>query len=446
VNGKTGSNNRVVKMPSRCSVVALLAFVFMLSVTDSFASGPSADGQKILGKAPVKYGTGKKVRRTHNEAAIVTKIWAPGLDDKFVPQGLTWSSPYVLVAGYIWDGRKDDSEAVECRVYRIDPATGESRGWFTMGPIEQGALCRHAGGLACDGQGILYVSDTRHVFKIDIEKAFTLGSAFNNEALLARVALGGSGNDAIVGSFAAWKKKASPLEKAAMLLKTRGVAGVSAVHAFAPNVRNVDGKSPFGGRQIIVTANSDEAVERPATVAVKAGIGVNAPPAPGTLWLGRYTEGEDREKNTRVYEIPAELIAWADRDGANQPGKPDLGRNVRTLTAANASTSLWISAGAQGAAFDREGYLWISRTVTRHFEKTSVLHKKDPSTGDIVAKYEILHGLEDLAFDDKGYLWVVSESGCWKYRNWKVFSGFRLVDDFYPLLIRIDVSRLQNYD
>jgi len=75
-----------------------------------------------------------------------------------------------------------------------------------------------------------------------------------------------------------------------------------------------------------------------------------------------------------------------------------------------------------------------------------VLHKKDPKTGDIVAKYEILHGLEDLAFDDKGYLWAVSESGCWKYQHWKVFSGFRLIDDFFPLLIKIDVSRLQSYD
>lgn len=423
---------------------ACLAVACLFAPSACLSAGPSDDGQKILGKAPVKYGSGKKVRRTHNEAALVTRIWVPGLDEKFVPQGLTWSSPYVLVAGYIWDGRKDDGEAVECRVYRIDPTTGESRGWFTMGPIGQGALCRHAGGLACDGQGILYVSDTRHVFKIDIEKAFTLGSAFNNEALLARVALGGTGDAAIVGSFAAWKKKASTLEQAAMLLKSRGAAGVSA--APAPNARRKDGRSPFGGRQVSVTANGDEAVERPAAVAVTAGTGVKAPPAPGTLWLGRYTEGEDREKNTRIYEMPAELIAWADLNGANQPGKPDLGRSVRTLTAANASTSLWISAGAQGAAFDREGYLWISRTVTRRFEKTSVLHKKDPTTGDIVAKYEILHGLEDLSFDDKGYLWAVSESGCWKYQHWKVFSGFRLVDDFYPLLIKIDVNRLQSYD
>lgn len=417
---------------------ACLAVTCLFTHSLCLAAGPSTDGQKILGKAPVKYGTGKKVRRTHNEAAIITRIWAPGLDEKFVPQGLTWSSPYVLVAGYIWDGRKGDSEAVECRVYRIDPATGESQGWFTLGPIEQGAMCRHAGGLACDGQGILYVSDTRHVFKIDIEKAFKLGSAFNNEALLARVALGGTGDDGIVGSFAAWKK-------AAMLPNPRAVADASATHVSVPSARK-EGGNPFGGRQINVTANGDEATDRPATVAVGAGIGVKAPPASGKLWLGRYTEGEDRGKNTRIYEIPAELIAWADREGINQPGRPDLGRNVRTLTAANASTSLWISAGAQGAAFDREGYLWISRTVTRRFEKTSVLHKKDPRTGDIVAKYEILHGLEDLAFDDKGYLWAVSESGCWKYQHWKVFSGFRLVDDFYPLLIKIDVSHLQSYD
>lgn len=425
---------------------ACIAVACLFAPSSSLAAGPSADGQTIFGKAPVKFGTGKMVRRTHNEAAIITRIWAPGLDDKFVPQGLAWSSPYVLVAGYIWDGRKDDSEAVECRVYRIDPATGESRGWFTMGPIEQGALCRHAGGLACDGHGILYVSDTRHVFKIDIEKAFEFGSAFNTEALLARVALGGTGDDGIVGSFAAWKKQASTLEKAAVLLKSHGEAGVSAVHASVPNVRNRDGRNPFGGRQISITGNDGDASVGPATALVEPHPGLNIRSAPGALWLGRYTGGEDREKNTRIYEIPADLVAWADQAGTNQPGKPDLGRKARTLTAANASASLWISAGAQGAAFDNNGYLWISRTVTRRFEKTSVLHKKDPRTGDIVAKYEILHGLEDLAFDDKGFLWAVSESGCWKYRNWKVFSGFRLIDDFYPLLIKIDVSRLQSYD
>ncbi|HNW36941.1 MAG TPA: hypothetical protein PKM25_18525, partial [Candidatus Ozemobacteraceae bacterium] len=138
---------------------------------------------------------------------------------------------------------------------------------------------------------------------------------------------------------------------------------------------------------------------------------------------------------TRIYGIPASLISWADNKGT-----------VRSVTAKNASASLWISAGAQGAAFDKDGYLWISRTVTRGLEKTSVLHKKDPRTGDIVAKYNILHGLEDLAFDDKGYLWAVSESGCWRYQDWNVFSRLRLIDDFYPLLIKIDVNRLQPYD
>jgi len=428
------------------TVIAGLTVICMLVSGTSTAAGPSKDGQKILGKAPVKYGTGKKLRRTHNENAIVTKIWAPGLDEKFVPQGLTWSAPYVLVGGYIWDGRKDDSVAVECRVYRIDPATGESRGWFTLGPIDQGALCKHAGGLACDGRGILYVSDTHHVFKIDIEKAFELGTAFNNEALLARVALGGTGDDEIIGSFAAWKKTSSVLEKTAKLLKPVAAAGASGAQAPETN-RPADGaKTPFGGRPVAVVANGDDGTVSSTRVFAGTSIGVNAPSAPGTLWLGRYTGGEDRENNTRIYGIPSGSIGWADPGGKNQPGKPDLGRKVRTLTAMNASASLWISAGAQGAAFDRDGYLWISRTVTRGFEKTSVLHKKDPRTGDIVAKYNILHGLEDLAFDDKGYLWAVSESGCWKYQNWKVFSKFRIIDDFYPLLIRIDVNRLASYD
>ncbi|HOY67812.1 MAG TPA: hypothetical protein PLP29_13075 [Candidatus Ozemobacteraceae bacterium] len=407
------------------SIFVVAAFASLMFAPDAaLAAGPSTNGQKILGQAPVNYGSGKTVRKTHNEDAVVTRIWAPGLDDKFVPQGLTWASPYVLVGGYIWDGTADD-KAVECRVYRIDPATGETRGMFTLGPIAKGALCKHAGGLAYAGRGILFVSDTHHVFKIDLEKAFELGSAFDNEALLARVELGGSGDDEVVGSFAAWSRKSSVR-----------AASVPVVPSAKPGAAGAAANPFLGG--LVDSAENDTGAsshDTPVLAGKETPVSVSAALS-GTLWLGRYTGGEDREKNTRIYEFPASLIDWAN----------PATRQVRTLTAADASTSLWISAGAQGGAFDRDGNLWISRTVTRWFEKTSVLHKKDPKTGDIIAKYDILHGLEDFAFDDKGYLWIVSESGTWKYKDWRVFSRFRVIDDFYPLLIRIDVKRLKAYD
>ncbi|HEY9070019.1 MAG TPA: hypothetical protein VIV61_07155 [Candidatus Ozemobacteraceae bacterium] len=404
--------------------MAALASLLIVIVPDSaLAAGPSTDGQKILGRAPVKYGSGKTVRRSHNEAAIVARIWVPGLDEKFVPQGLTWASPYVLVGGYIWDGSKQDN-AVECRVYRIDPETGETRGMFTLGPIARGALCKHAGGLAYAGRGILFVSDTHHVFKIDLEKAFKLGSVFNNEALLARVELGGNGDDEVIGSFAAWSGKPS------------AQSSHSAIRFAKPEAVGAAANPFLGGPVETAENDSGASVQAAPVEAGKMPVIPVSSPLNGSLWLGRYTGGENREKNTRIYEFPAALIDWAN----------PATRQVRTLTAANASASLWISAGAQGGAFDRDGNLWISRTVTRWLEKTSVLHKKDPKTGDIIAKYDILHGLEDLAFDDKGYLWIVSESGTWKYQDWRVFSRFRVIDDFYPLLIRIDVKRLKAYD
>lgn len=414
--------------------IILMAIIGLLLIPAwAFAKGPSTGGQKILGKAPVKYGAGKKVRKTHNEDAIVTKIWVPDLDEKFVPQGLTWAAPYVLVAGYIWDGVDSDaSKAVECRVYRIDPKTGKIAGQFTMGNIIGGSHCNHAGGLAFDGGNTLYVSDTHYVFKVDVEKAFTLGSAFNNEALLAVVKLGAEGNDGIVGSFAAWAKSKTSMNAI--------VSGKTSVSASKKDSKSGDSKTfanPFGASGVQVS-DSDEADRPDGTLVYTAPtIEKNSTQAnPGMLWLGRYTAGEEREKNTRIHAIPSSLIAWADEK-----------QNVRTLTAQNASDSLWLSAGSQGAAFDKNGDLWVSRTVTRWLEKTSVLHKKDPKTGDIIAKYNILHGLEDLAFDDEGNLWAVSESGTWKYRNWKVFSGIKLViDDFYPLLIKIDVNKLKSYD
>lgn len=107
-----------------------------------------------------------------NEAAIVKRIWTPGLDEGWVPQGLTVSGPFVLVAQY--KPTPDlKSGTGPCRVVRLDRETGRAAGSFAMPE----GVCTHAGGLADLGGGRLLLADTRAIFRIDMERAFASGQA-----------------------------------------------------------------------------------------------------------------------------------------------------------------------------------------------------------------------------------------------------------------------------
>jgi sugar lactone lactonase YvrE len=117
-----------------------------------------------------------------NAAAIQARIWAPGLNEGYVPQGLALVDGAVLVAGYRSTDRRQDQGP--CRVFRVDPATGAVTGGFDV-PGE----CGHAGGLAYDGQGRLYVVDTRVALEIDLARALKDEKA--NLAITRRLHLGG---------------------------------------------------------------------------------------------------------------------------------------------------------------------------------------------------------------------------------------------------------------
>jgi hypothetical protein len=110
-----------------------------------------------------------------NVEAIGKRIWTPGLDDAWVPQGLTVAEGHVLVSSY---RPTPDLKANTgpCRVFRIDPASGKTLGHFDMGE----GVCTHAGGLGYVGNGKLFLADTRQVFLVDMEKAFASGSAAGN--------------------------------------------------------------------------------------------------------------------------------------------------------------------------------------------------------------------------------------------------------------------------
>jgi hypothetical protein len=123
-----------------------------------------------------------------NERAIVKKLWMPGLDDGYVPQGLAIDGRHILVSAYqepeIKGGR------ASCRIFRIEAETGKDAGSFAMPPE-----CAHSGGIAALGGGMIVVADTGYLWRIDLEKALATGKA--DDAMRGMVRLGGE----LRGSF-----------------------------------------------------------------------------------------------------------------------------------------------------------------------------------------------------------------------------------------------------
>ncbi|WP_072385591.1 hypothetical protein [Hyphomicrobium sp. CS1BSMeth3] len=140
----------------RQSIWVLLTVVLMTS--PSVAEGP-------LGTAPTY--TDKKIGLAPagplpNEAAFLRRIWMPGLDEGFVPQGLTVVDDAVYVAAY---KSVDGAGRGPCRLYKLDTESGR-----TAGVLDLPAQCGHAGGAAKGAPGHLWVADTRDIFEIQLDK------------------------------------------------------------------------------------------------------------------------------------------------------------------------------------------------------------------------------------------------------------------------------------
>jgi hypothetical protein len=142
---------------------------------------------QTLGEKPSYLSRG--LSAVPNGHAIARTIWAPGLDDGYVPQGLTYFADTILVAAYKSTDPKVNKGP--CRIFSVSANDGKQRGYFDM-PED----CGHAGGLAMIGGGMLVVSDTRTLYKIDLARA--LKSKNTKDALVSIVKLGG----ALIGSFA----------------------------------------------------------------------------------------------------------------------------------------------------------------------------------------------------------------------------------------------------
>jgi sugar lactone lactonase YvrE len=124
----------------------------------------SATGSDAIRGAHPAYGPAS-VGVMPNEAAIGQRLWVPGLDDWYNPQGLAVVGQNVLVTAYRSDMPRVDRGP--CRVFRIDPTSGAETGHFDVPPP-----CGHAGGLAAASNGKLYVADTHTLFITDLAGAF----------------------------------------------------------------------------------------------------------------------------------------------------------------------------------------------------------------------------------------------------------------------------------
>jgi sugar lactone lactonase YvrE len=122
------------------------------------AGTASAD---VLGSKPTY--SDRVLSDVPHAAAMSDRIWVPGLDQGYVPQGLTFLEGAVYLGTY----RSEDPKQGRgpCRIYRVDPRSGAVTGVLDLPP-----QCGHAGGLARGRPGQLWVADTREVFEIRLDQ------------------------------------------------------------------------------------------------------------------------------------------------------------------------------------------------------------------------------------------------------------------------------------
>jgi hypothetical protein len=128
-------------------------------------------------------------------------------------------------------------------------------------------------------------------------------------------------------------------------------------------------------------------------------------------WIGTWTRDAAA---ARMFRLDPRL--FDDHDG-------------QTVQEERALESIPVPLEAQGAAFDKQGNLWVSASNG----KWGKLYRLDRQ-GRVQAQYEMVAGLEDLTVDDQGRLWGLSESGTRKYMHW---------DTHFPFVFQIDTGALR---
>jgi hypothetical protein len=161
----------------------LSSLAVMLMVVPSFAEPPLGTPPTYTDRKLGLLSSGE----VPNADAILRRIWMPGLDEGYVPQGLSVVAGSVYVAAY---KSPEGAGRGPCRLYRLDPQSGKVTGILDLPP-----RCGHAGGVARGLPGHLWVADTRDIFEVRLasRSSDTIGT------VVRHIRLGGL----VRGSFAA---------------------------------------------------------------------------------------------------------------------------------------------------------------------------------------------------------------------------------------------------
>jgi sugar lactone lactonase YvrE len=148
------------------SRLALSLATLGLAAVALTGSAMAWQGTMPTGKAPAFTDRILELNKVPNWAAMTRLIWSPGLNDGYVPQGLTVHDGAIFVGTY----RSEDPKQSRgpCRIYRLDPS---SRPDPVTEFLDLPPPCGHAGGLARGGPGRLWVVDTRDIFEIEIARS-----------------------------------------------------------------------------------------------------------------------------------------------------------------------------------------------------------------------------------------------------------------------------------
>ncbi len=125
-----------------------------------------ARAQALLGNAPAY--SERQLTPVPNAQALERRIWLPGIDDGYVPQGIIFSEGKLFVSSYRSTERKQDRGP--CRLYAMDATSGAVLGHLDLPPA-----CGHAGGLTAAKGGHLIVSDSRVIFEVKLANGAQIG-------------------------------------------------------------------------------------------------------------------------------------------------------------------------------------------------------------------------------------------------------------------------------
>jgi hypothetical protein len=170
-----------------------------------FALAPAAVSARprLPGEEPLY--DGRDLGAVPNAAAIRRRYWVPGLNDGFVPQGLTIIRNEILVAAY--RSETPDQDSGPARIFRLARSNGRLVGSFGLP-----ATYRHPGGLAAVGDTV-FVANSGRLLALDFARSCAAGECVPLGETLVDKAMGPSFLAASAEKllwFGAYRRKGEP--------------------------------------------------------------------------------------------------------------------------------------------------------------------------------------------------------------------------------------------